>query len=109
MAESLRDQLAANYDKITAEAPADDTPAPVADTPAAPASPPSSRIAEAPKAAPGAAKPAATDDDRPRGPDGKFIQKEDAPAKDAREPVQTAAKIHKAPAPGSPQAEAALP
>ena len=107
MAESLRDQLAANFDKINTDAPADDTPAPVADTPAAPAAPVSSKIAEAPKHA--AVKPAAAaDDDRPRGPDGKFIQKEDAPAK---EPVQTAAKIHKAatPAPGSPQAEAALP
>jgi hypothetical protein len=107
MAESLRDQLAANFDKITTVDAPEDTAAPVADTPA-PASPPSSRIAEAPK--PAAAKPAAAvaDDDRPRGPDGKFIPKEDAPAK---EPVQTAAKIHKAPsapAPGTPQAEAAL-
>jgi hypothetical protein len=108
MAESLRDQLAANFDKITTVDAKEDTAAPatpVADTPA-PASPPSSKIAEAPK--PAAAKPAATiaDDDRPRGPDGKFIQKEDAPAK---EPIPSAAKIHKAPAPGSPQAEAALP
>jgi hypothetical protein len=107
MAESLRDQLAANFDKITTVDALEDTAAPAApvvDTPV-PAVPPSSRIAEAPK--PAAAKPAApvTDDDRPRGPDGKFIPKEDAPAK---EPVQTAAKIHKAPAPGSPQAEAAL-
>jgi hypothetical protein len=106
MAESLRDQLAANFDKITTVDAPEDTAAPaepVVDTPAAP---PSSKIVEAPK--PAAVKPAApaTDDDRPRGPDGKFIPKEDAPAK---EPVQTAAKIHKAPAPGTPQAEAALP
>src|SRR3990167_3098111 len=109
MAESLRDQLAANYDKITAEAPADDTPAPVTDAPAAPPPPLRKKPPAPPRAPPATAKPAAvSDDDRPRGPDGKFIPKEDAPAK---EPVQTAAKIHKAtaPAPGSPQAEAALP
>ena len=109
MAESLRDQLAANFDKITTVDAPEDTAAPVTDVPAAPLSPPSSKIAEAPKAAPATAKPAAAvDDDRPRGPDGKFIPKEDAPAK---EPIPSAAKIHKAtpPAPGSPQAEAALP
>ena len=88
MAESLRDQLSANYDKIVTvpDAPVVDTPIEPAETVAAPASPPSSRIVEAPKAAP----VAPTGDDRPRGPDGKFIEKKDAP------PIQTAAKIHPA-------------
>jgi len=102
MAESLRDQLAANFDKITTvDAPAD-TVAPA--EPAAPIetqSPPSSKIAEAPKAK---AVPASTED-RPRDAEGKFIPKSDAP----KQEVHTAAKIHKAPAPGTPQAEAALP
>src|SRR3990167_272785 len=94
MAESLRDQLAANYDKITAEATVDtETPAETV-TPAA--APPSSKIVEAPKHA-AAATPAA--DDRPRDAEGKFIAKTDAP----KEEIKTAAKIHKAatPAPGS--------
>ena len=89
MAGSLRDQLEASYDKIVTvpDAPVVDepveTPAPV-ETPTAP---PSSRIAEAPKAAP---KAAPTGEERARGPDGKFIEKEAAPA------VQTAAKVHPA-------------
>ena len=106
MAESLRDQLAASFDKIvTTETPAVEAPAQIVETPAE--SPPSSRIAEAPKTKPAAA-PAATGDERPRDPEtGKFVQKEEAKPQE----VKTAAKIHKAPAPapGTPQAEAALP
>ena len=110
MSESLRDQISANFDKIVTVPEGDTTPVepsePAAPA-AAPAQPPSSRIAEAPKhAAP--STPAAADDDRPRGPDGKFIPKEEA-AKAAPQP--SAAKIHpaKPAAPGTPQAEAALP
>src|SRR3989304_5977041 len=87
MAGSLRDQLEESFDKIvTVDAPVADAPV---DAPApveTPAAPPSSRIAEAPKTAP----KAPTGEERARGPDGKFIEKEAAPA------VPTAAKIHPA-------------
>lgn len=112
MSESLRDQLAASFDKIVpaqddapSDAPAMDTPS----EPAQPAAPSPSRITEAPKyVAPKPAAAPAADDDRPRGPDGKFIPKEEA-AKAAPQP--SAAKVHpaKPAAPGTPQAEAALP
>lgn len=119
MAESLRDQLAANFDKITTsnsggggDAPVDAPIEPAA--PATPAVPPSSRIAAATPAAPKpAVKPtaAAPTDDRPRDAEGKFVKAEDAPAAKTAAPVGTAAKIHpaKPPEPGSPQAQAALP
>lgn len=115
MADSLRDQLAANYDKITTgggdDAPVDAPIEPAA--PAAPAVPPSSRIAEAPVAKPAAKPAAAPADDRPRDAEGKFVKAEDATkvAPKAPAPIGTAAKIHQAkpPEPGSPQAQAALP
>lgn len=105
MAESLRDQLAANYDKITADTGGVtvDTATPVESAVPAiePAAPPSSKIVEAPKPA------AASTEDRPRDAEGKFIAKADAPKVEAK----TAAVVHKAPqaAPGTPQAQAALP
>ena len=113
MAESLRDQLAANFDKIVTSPGGDDAPVETVvvadDTPAQPASPPSSRIAEAPKSATKPAAAPATGEDRPRDAEGKFVKAEEAPKK--QEAVGTAAKIHQAkPAdPGSPQAQAALP
>jgi len=99
MAGSLRDQLEASYDKIVTvpEAPVADAPDAPAEPVAAPASPPSSRIAEAPKAAPAAP----VGDDRPRGPDGKFIEKKDAPE------IKTAAKVHPAKAPDTAPAQVA--
>lgn len=118
MADSLRDQLAANLDKIVgggSDATVTDTAvdAPIeTDAPAAASVPPSSRIAEARPAAPKpAAKPAATTDDRPRDAEGKFVKAEDAPKAATAPQVGTAAKIHpaKPPEAGSPQAQAALP
>ena len=108
MAESLRDQLAASFDKVTTgggdDAPIEpaitDTTAPSKPAPSA-AQPPSSRIVEAPK------HDAATD--KARDPKtGKFVE-EPKPA--AQVAIPSAAKVHKAPTaePGSPQAQAALP
>jgi hypothetical protein len=112
MAESLRDQLAANFDKITtSDGGGGDAPVDAPIEPATPAAPPSSRITEAkPVAAPAAAPAPAVGGEKPRDPEtGQFV-KDEAPKKPQE--VKTAAKIHKAPAapaPGSPQAEAALP
>ena len=108
MAGSLREQLEANLDKITTAQDVTDAPVETVETvtPSEPSAPPSSRIAEAPKAT-----PASHLDGRARDPEtGKFVPKEDAP----KQEVLTAAKVHKAPAqapqaPGSPQAQAALP
>ena len=107
MAESLRDQLAASFDKITTapETPSEtvDVDTPVDDTvdtaPASPASPPSSKIAEAPKAKSEARAAAVAE--RERDADGKFLPKAEAGATKPAEPVPTAAKIHKA-APADP-------
>mgnify|MGYP001589399638 CR=1 FL=1 len=93
MAESLREQLEANFDKIMTvpDAPAgDDTPVatPAETVETAPREPASSKIVEAPKAK------AAVADDRPRAPDGKFLPKDEAQAKAAD--VPSAAKIHPA-------------
>src|SRR3990167_1075688 len=108
MAESLRDQLAASFDKITTapETPSEtvDVDTPVDDTvdtaPASP-SPPSSKIAEAPKAKSEARAAAVAE--RERDADGKFLPKAEAGATKPAEPVPTAAKIHKA-APAGPAA-----
>src|SRR3990167_2399060 len=102
MAESLRDQLAASFDKITTapETPSEtvDVDTHVDDTvdtaPASPASPPSSKIAEAPKAKSEARAAAVAE--RERDADGKFLPKAEAGATKPAEPVPTAAKIHKA-------------
>ena len=121
MAESLRDQLAANFDKIvTVPDGGVDVPVETVDTPTVDVqAPPSSRIAEAPKtstkpASAPAAKPAvaATGEEKLRDPStGQFVKAEDAPKVKAEAPLGTAAKIHpaKPPEPGSPQAQAALP
>ncbi len=106
MAESLRDQLAANYDKIVT---VPDAPAEVATD--IPADPPSSRIQEAPRHdAKAKATPAKETDsvsDRPRDETGKFVKVDE---KAAKKDEGTAAVIHqtKATTPGTPQSENAL-
>ena len=102
MAASLRDQLAENYDKIVT---VPDAPVPDAvETTDAPAPAAEAHVSKIGQAPPTAKATPAGGDDRPRDPEtGKFVPKEEAKAE-----VKTAAKIHKAPAPGTPQAEAAL-
>ena len=101
MAESLRDQLAASFDKITTapetpdavEVDTVDTSAP-AESEVAAKEPTPSKIAEAPKAKSEARAAAVAE--RERDADGKFLPKAEAGATKPAEPVPTAAKIHKA-------------
>ena len=115
MAESLRDQLAANFDKIVTAPEGDNAETVVTtdDTPSSIGSAPApSKIAEAKPATPAVKTTAvpAAGDEKPRDPEtGKFVKTEDAKKQEA--PLGTAAKIHQAKPtdPGSPQAQAALP
>ena len=103
MAESLRDQLAANYDKIVSAEPVntgaevdavDTTTEVVADATIADGGTPSRIGAEPKESKVSEAKPDALDD-RPRGPDGKFIPKEEAKPVDTKA-IPSAAKVHPA-------------
>ena len=103
MSESLRDQLAASFDKVVNAEPVDtgdvsetivETPAEVSDATIADGGKPSSIGSEAKKSSVSEAKPDAVDD-RPRGPDGKFIPKEEAKPVDTKA-IPSAAKVHPA-------------
>lgn len=89
MGESLRDQLAANLDKIETR-PAEEEVV-VADVPAAE---PAEHVAATPSDAPLAKAPESAVSDRPRGADGKFIEKK-------TEPVPAAAKTGTPPHPNA--------
>lgn len=86
-APTVHESLESAFDKITAE----ETPA---ETPAPPAESPQAVVAEAPAEAPKA-------DDRPRGPDGKFVKAEEKPEQKASEAKPAEAPKPKAPRPQS--------